>query len=130
MLLVKQAYRKTGGVQLKHFIISFSDYEIGLLTQSDLLDLGFEIGMLLKDYQMIYNIHWDSDHTHMHFVFNTVNFRNGRKYSDGMVSFKRIFFYLKEKYPQFHVGLFESRLYSESDPYTRKDRGYFQDMNS
>lgn len=116
MRLVKEAYHKTEGVQLKHFIVSFSNGEMAELDFQDLMKLGFEIGEVFGEYQMVYCIHLDSDHTHIHFVMNTVSFLDGRKYSDGVVGFQRIKQFWEEKYPKFQTKLyFRERFFLEND---------------
>ena len=84
MRLVKEAYHKTEGVQLKHFLLTFSHEEMMHLDFKDLLELGFQVGKVLERYQIVYCIHLDSDYIHMHFVMNTVSFEDGKKYSDGL----------------------------------------------
>ena len=74
----------------KHFIVSFANGEMAELDFDDLMRLGFEIGKVLREYQILYCTHVDSDHTHIHFVMNTVSFLDGRKYSDGLVGFLRV----------------------------------------
>lgn len=129
MMLVKNAFYKTEGVQLKHFIVSFTDSEMGTLDFTDLINLGFEIGKCLQDYQMVYSIHLDSNHTHMHFVMNTVSFLDGHKYGDGLSGFKRICTHLKEIFPKSRVGLFQTDSYNLFNPYTQDKKGVFQDLN-
>lgn len=106
MCLVKEAYHKTEGVLLKHFIVSFSNGEMAELDFQDLMKLGFEIGKVFGEHQIVYCIHLDSDHTHIHFVMNTVSFLDGRKYSDGLVGFLRVKQLLEEKYPKFQTELY------------------------
>ena len=60
MMLVKRAFHKEDGVQLKHFVVSFSTAEMYRYDTDDLLHLGFEIGQLFQEYQLAYAIHYDS----------------------------------------------------------------------
>lgn len=50
MRLVKEAYHKTEGVQLKHFLLTFSHEEMMHLDFKDLLELGFQVGKVLERY--------------------------------------------------------------------------------
>ena len=100
MRLVKEAYHKTEGVQLKHFLLTFSHEEMMHLDFKDLLELGFQVGKVLERYQIVYCIHLDSDYIHMHFVMNTVSFEDGKKYSDGLVGFQRIKDFLEKRFPK------------------------------
>ena len=65
MRLVKEAYHKTEGVQLKHFLLTFSHEEMMHLDFKDLLELGFQVGKVLERYQIVYCIHLDSDYIHI-----------------------------------------------------------------
>lgn len=108
MKLVKRAYDKTTGVQLKHFVVSFSHEEMVYLDFDDLLNLGFGIGAIFEKYQLVYGIHLDTEHVHMHFVMNTVSFLDGQKYADGSHGFYRVCNFLRMRYPKFSVDLYTS----------------------
>ena len=126
MMLVKKAFHKTRGLQLKHFVISFTNNEVGVLDFDDLLNLGFQIGILFQEYQMIYNIHLDSEHVHLHFIMNTVSFLDGHKYSDGFVGFRKIRNFLLDHYPRFHSDIFLSDRYDELHPYKTDKMNVFE----
>ena len=112
MRLVKEAYHKTEGVQLKHFLLTFSDEEMMHLDFKDLLELGFQVGKVLERYQIVYCIHLDSDYIHMHFVMNTVSFEDGKKYSDGLVGFQRIKDFLEKRFPKWNTQLIFREVYA------------------
>ena len=112
MRLVKEAYHKTEGVQLKHFLLTFSHEEMMHLDFKDLLELGFQVGKVLERYQIVYCIHLDSDYIHMHFVMNTVSFEDGKKYSDGLVGFQRIKDFLEKRFPKWKTQLIFREVYA------------------
>ena len=112
MRLVKEAYHKTEGVQLKHFLLTFSHEEMMHLDFKDLLELGFQVGKVLERYQIVYCIHLDSDYIHMHFVMNTVSFEDGKKYSDGLVGFQRIKDFLEKRFPKWNTQLIFREVYA------------------
>lgn len=114
MRLVKEAYHKTEGVQLKHFLLTFSHEEMMHLDFKDLLELGFQVGKVLERYQIVYCIHLDSDYIHMHFVMNTVSFEDGKKYSDGLVGFQRIKDFLEKRFPKWKTQLIFREVYAPS----------------
>lgn len=114
MRLVKEAYHKTEGVQLKHFLLTFSHEEMMHLDFKDLLELGFQVGKVLERYQIVYCIHLDSDYIHMHFVMNTVSFEDGKKYSDGLVGFQRIKDFLEKRFPKWNTQLIFREVYAPS----------------
>ena len=112
MRLVKEAYHKTEGVQLKHFLLTFSHEEMMHLDFKDLLELGFQVGKVLERYQIVYCIHLDSDYIHMHFVMNTVSFEDGKKYSDGLVGFQRVKDFLEKRFPKWNTQLIFREVYA------------------
>lgn len=112
MRLVKEAYHKTEGVQLKHFLLTFSHEEMIRLDFKELLELGFQVGKVLERYQIVYCIHLDSDHIHMHFVMNTVSFEDGKKYSDGLVGFQRVKDFLEKRFPKWKTQLIFREVYA------------------
>lgn len=126
MLAVKKAYHTLQGVQLKHFFITFTNSEIGLLDFADILNLGFQTGMLFREYQMIYCIHLDSGHVHLHFVMNTTSFLDGHKYSDGLSMFNKLRYQLQEQFPKEPVCLYHTSSYDENNYYTVEKKGEYQ----
>lgn len=126
MSMVKNAYHKTEGVQLKHFIVSFSNTEFGYLDFDELMNIGLEVCRVFVEYQIAFSIHLDSGNVHMHFVMNTVSFLDGHKYAAGLVKFNEVRILLQEMLPQFRSGLFQSRKYSIGDPFTLEDEGRFE----
>ena len=128
MVFVKAAYHKKSGVQLKHFFITFHDREMLYVGFEDILQLGFEVGKYFGEYQMVYGIHLDSNHVHLHFVMNTTSFLDGHKYSDGLSKFNGLCRYLRERFPRFEVHLFQSGHYSADDPYTSEKKGVYQTL--
>lgn len=126
MKYVKQSFYKSSGVQLKHFIISFSNLEMIHLNLHDLLNLGHRVGQHLKEYQLVYGIHLDSDYTHIHFAMNTVSFLDGHKFADGLLPFRQLCSVLSELFPKFQVYLCQTGPLSKENPYTPTMRGEFQ----
>ena len=126
MLFVKQAFRKSEALQLKHFFITFADNEMDLTDFDELLRLGFAVGQCFKEYQMVYGVHLDGSHVHMHFVMNTTSFTDGHQYSDGLSMFNRLCNMLRARYPRFDVNLHQTRKYTRDAPYTMEDVGVFQ----
>lgn len=118
MMLVKKAFHQTDGVQLKHFFITFTIEESYGLDFNDILSLGFQIGGIFHEYQVVYCIHLDSSHIHFHFVMNTVSFLDGHKYSNGLAVFKRICTFLKGQFTESQVHLCLTELYSPDHAYT------------
>lgn len=83
MNATKEMWGKTGGRQYKHYIQSFDPNE--KITA----EKAHEIGMKLientekfKGHEVVIATHMDKKHIHNHFIVNTVNFENGRKYQE------------------------------------------------
>ena len=130
MQFVKRAFYQTEALQLKHFFITLSHTEAAYIDDDELLQLGFMIGQMFRDYQMVYGIHSDGSHVHMHIVMNTTNFENGRQYSDGLSGFMKVCGMIKKMYPQFPVYLCQTRPYSAESPFETDDRYDYQVLNS
>ena len=129
MLFVKQAFHKTELLQLKHFIISFAGGEAALVDLDVFLLLGFLTGQLFREYQMVYGVHLDGSHVHIHFVMNTTSFVDGHQYCDGLSMFNRLCNMLRVWYPGFDVNLHQTRKYTRDAPYTMEDVGVFQRLS-
>lgn len=80
MLIVKQGFGKTDGYMAWHGYQSFKPGEISE-------ELCHEIGVKLAKemwsdrFQVIVTTHLDKEHLHNHFCFNSVSFRDGKKYN-------------------------------------------------
>ena len=87
---------KDSGLRLRHWILSFSPQEakrLGRRVYEELNKIAYYAAAYYQyEYQIIYAIHEDKQHPHIHFVQNTVSFRTGKKY-DG--SYADYFGYLK-----------------------------------
>lgn len=124
MKMIKKASHKEDGVQLKHFIIAFSHEEAFNVSMDDLMDLGFQIGSFFREYQMVYAVHLDSSHLHLHCVMNTVSFLTGHKYSNGHSDFWGLKSMLQHKYPNSIIGLYTSFPNSRLNRFSFSDEDY------
>lgn len=108
MMLVKRLWYQTGGRQVRHFILSFADHED--LPIEDLLDSAYRVALYYGDrFQIVFGLHLDTTHVHLHFAMNTVNYLNGRKYSEGYVEWSQFCNYVQTIFPQWPVELSVSR---------------------
>ena len=63
---------------MKHIFVSFDEN----IRPYDAYILGWRIGAYYGDrYQLVFGVHEDTDNIHIHFVFNSVSFVDGHKYS-------------------------------------------------
>lgn len=79
---IKELFHKEDGKQVRHFVLSFSPYQ--LMEYENLFIMARLIaGYYAENYQIVYSVHEDSVCPHIHFVMNTVSFRNGLKFDEG-----------------------------------------------
>lgn len=98
MQLVKELWYKTEGRQARHFIVSFSDNEP--LEPSDALEYGYSIARYYSGrFQIVFNVHTNTDHIHLHFVMNTVSYLDGQKYSEGRGDYVKFRDYIQSLMP-------------------------------
>ena len=75
MELIQQLYFFDYGDKLIHFILSFSPEMI--IDENELFQYAMVIASSFTDHQMVYSVHNDKDHLHIHFMLNPVSFKNG-----------------------------------------------------
>lgn len=100
MELLAKLFHNNQGVRLRHWIISFMDYELSKLRSqchcdpmTALYRLGAYFSAYYKDrYQILYAVH-GGDQPHLHFVMNTVSYVDGKKFSGSKTDY-----YHYEKY--------------------------------
>lgn len=81
MQSTKELYGKTGGRMYKHFVQSFSPDEKITPEQAHKIAKEFvESCPLFDGYEIVYATHVDRQHTHSHFVVNSVSFADGHKF--------------------------------------------------
>lgn len=79
MRQTKETFSKTGQRQGYHIIISFVEGEVDAGTAFEVIG-KFAREYLGKDYEALYAVHDNTEHIHGHVIFNSVSFRDGRKY--------------------------------------------------
>lgn len=122
MQFVKQAFYQMDTLQLKHFFITFSHEEAMYIDFDEMMSLAFEAAKLFGEYQMVYGLHLDGSHVHVHIVMNTTSFVDGHQYHGGLSGFMKVCGMLKKKYPQYRVNLCQTRPYTPEEPFTDADR--------
>ena len=81
MIDTKSLYGKSGKRQGYHVIISFPPEESVTPEQAKFVAEGFIGDILNGEYETVYGIHTDKDHTHVHIIWNSVNLVTGQKYN-------------------------------------------------
>ncbi|MCR5543905.1 MAG: relaxase/mobilization nuclease domain-containing protein [Eubacterium sp.] len=79
MVETKKMYRKLGGRQSYHVIISLVPGE-GTPEQLYEMTEKFAAEFLGEEYEAVFAIHTDHEHLHSHLVFNSVNMITGKKF--------------------------------------------------
>lgn len=80
--ITKSVYHKEDKRQVLHMVVSFDDKREKSLQETDIKELGYQIGRLLsrESYQTIWGIHGNTDHVHIHYIINSVSYETGKKY--------------------------------------------------
>lgn len=80
MKAVKKNFKKLSGIQVWHYILSFP-FPPNSENTFTAYKIGIEIiNTCFCDYQTIFGVHEDTDNIHIHFLINSVSFRDGRKW--------------------------------------------------
>ena len=82
-----EAFDKESGIRIRHMVLSFSQKEERRLgrTRYDVAVMlnriaQYAISFYAGQYQIIYAVHEDTGHPHIHMVMSVVNCKTGRKY--------------------------------------------------
>lgn len=81
MMETKQSYRKSNKRQGYHVIISFEPDEKVTTEQARYVAENFAKDVLNNEYEVVYGIHTDKEHMHIHIIWNSVNLVTGKKYN-------------------------------------------------
>lgn len=75
---VKHSYAKTGGIEAYHGYLSFKEQDI---TPELSLKIGIEFAQEVwgKRFQILVTVHTDTEHSHCHFVINSVSYVDGKR---------------------------------------------------
>ena len=85
MELLAKSYGRYDKKRLRHFVLSFSSKEARKLSKKycyeELNKIGWYAARFYgNEYQIIYAVHQDAEHPHIHFVQSMINYRTGMKY--------------------------------------------------
>lgn len=88
--LVKNVWCKNEGVQLQHFVVSFS-YEENVDPYQAYISAYWISNFYGGIYQVVYAVHEDTENVHIHFLVNSVSYIDGRKLSFGRTEYWKLF---------------------------------------
>lgn len=78
---VKIIYKKEMFKLLRHFVITFAPYEN--ITPMKAKEIAWEfIKYFGKNYQVVFAVHTNTEHVHVHIVLNTTNIFTGNNYRE------------------------------------------------
>lgn len=82
MHLVKEIWFQTEGCQLRHFVLSFSEYECKYIHTPWSLEAGAYgvCDYCADEYQIVFGVHHSNNRWHIHFVMNNVSYTTGKRY--------------------------------------------------
>ena len=80
MQLVSQAYHQNRGVRLRHWIISFEKHELADAWHANQF-AQMACRFYADTYQIVYSVHEDAAHLHIHFVMNMISYLDGKRYA-------------------------------------------------
>ena len=82
MIAVKQAFHKPGGRQYEHAVLSITP-DFPSLKDSDYMEIGRRVAAHSSGYQCIISQHKDTKIRHLHFIWNSISYKNGKRFTQG-----------------------------------------------
>lgn len=88
-------FKKAKGIQLRHFVLSFSPEEL------DDPNVVYEIACYVarfigRDYQVVFAVHENTENLHIHFMQNSVSYTTGHKYGGSKKDYYQLVNFLTE----------------------------------
>ena len=84
MINVKKYFRKEEGRQALHYVLSFSKDEEEYIGLQEALEIGYRIAYFFSGWQVLFGVHTNTEHLHIHFVVNNTSYENGKSFSMGI----------------------------------------------
>ena len=79
MEVVAKVYHNNDRVRIRHSIISFDDND-NITPEQAAAIAEAAISFYGNQYQIVYGVHEDADHLHIHMAMNQVSYMDGRKF--------------------------------------------------
>lgn len=96
---LKAIHGKTNGVQIKHLIVSFPDVH-NLKSKKMNKLIHRVLKFYSQKYQLVYAVHEDTDHLHMHIGINSVSF-TGKKFNEQGAEKRKFETYINELFKEY-----------------------------
>ena len=83
-------FDKEDGIQARHMVMSFDvNDDITVELAKQIADEMLQ-HKLFEDFQIVYAVHKDRDHVHIHFCINSVNMENGKRWHQTAADLKSL----------------------------------------
>ena len=82
MIACKQAYHKNTGKMYDHSVLSITP-DNPHVPDEVYMEIGRRIAGHRSGYQCVFALHKDTSTRHLHFLFNSVSYKDGKKFSQG-----------------------------------------------
>lgn len=82
MNTVCKVHHKTDGKQAEHFVLSVTP-DKKENTNASYMEIGRRISSYFDGFQSVFALHTDTSTRHLHFLINSVSYKDGRKFSQG-----------------------------------------------
>ena len=115
---VRKVYRRFNGIQMRHFVLSFSDYYEGYLNGYQAYMIGKLISQVFcEHYQIIFAVHEKPKQLHIHFLVNTVDIHDGSLFDLNKYTLQVIWSHVEFilRCPYLWGGTKKIKLYSPDD---------------
>lgn len=113
MELVSETFHKTDGVQLRHYVLSFKPCELSDPQKAN--QIACEVAAYIgREYQIVFAVHENTEHIHIHFAANSVSYISGNRYRGTRKEFftlKNAIRHILEKY-----GIYRLEYISNKEP--------------
>lgn len=74
------AFGKNSGKRVRHSVLSFSEFEQVTPEQADKFGKQI-IQYYAPEYQIVYAVHMNTAHPHIHFIMNQISYLDGHRYA-------------------------------------------------
>lgn len=102
MTAVKEAYHKNNGKLYEHMVLSITpNYQS--IPDSVYMEIGRRIAEHHTGFQCVYALHKDTCFRHLHFLYNTVSYKDGKKFSQGPPDLNKIKMYCNHVLEEFNL---------------------------
>ena len=90
--IVRNLYHKSNYIPLRHFVLSFDPYYEYDITPFQAYHIAKKVCKIFADaqYQVIFSVHENNSHLHVHILVNTIDLTNGMLYNCDMHNFYAI----------------------------------------